>query len=102
MLGYACRHGTGRRTGYNGLEAADFNKFVDFILGERVLGIQIPTSDGGQQKVKPDWAIVLSFEHKLRKEAMRLVVNEGYTLANALRAVTQDADLKEAFFHHSC
>ena len=48
--------------------------------------------------MKPDWAIVLSFEHKLRKEAMRLVVNEGYTLANALRAVTKDADLKEAFF----
>jgi len=82
----------------HGLEASDFNKFVDFILGERVLGIQIPTSDGGQQRVKPDWAIVLSFEHKLRKEAMRLVVNEGYTLANALRAVTKDADLKEAFF----
>ena len=41
---------------------------------------------------------MLSFEHKLRKEAMRLVVNEGYTLANALRAVTKDADLKEAFF----
>ena len=49
----------------HGLEASDFNKFVDFILGERVLGIQIPTSDGSQQKVKPDWAIVLSFEHKL-------------------------------------
>ena len=48
--------------------------------------------------MKPDWAIVLSFEHKLRQEAMRLVVNEGYTLANALRSVTKDADLKEAFF----
>ena len=82
----------------HGLEASDFNKFVDFILGERVLGIQIPTSDGSQQKVKPDWAIVLSFEHKLRKEAMRLVMHEGFTLANALRAVTKDADLKEAFF----
>ena len=82
----------------HGLEASDFNKFVYFILGERVLGIQIPTSDGGHQRVKPDWAIVLSFEHKLRKEAMRLVVNEGFTLANALRAVTKDADLKEAFF----
>jgi len=82
----------------HGLEAADFTKFVDFILGERVMGIQIPTSDGGQQKLKPDWSIVLAFEHKLRKEAMRLVANEGYTLANALRTVTRDADLKEASF----
>ena len=82
----------------HGLEASDFNKFVDFILGERVLGIQIPAADGTQQKVKPDWGIILAFEHRLRKEAMRLVINEGYTLANALRAVTKDADLKEAFF----
>ena len=65
----------------HGLEAADFSKFADFILGERVMGLQIPTSDGGQQKLKPDWSIVLAFEHKLRQEAMRLVANEGYTLA---------------------
>ena len=47
----------------HGLEAADFSKFADFILGERVMGLQIPTSDGGQQKLKPDWSIVLAFEH---------------------------------------
>ena len=82
----------------HGLEASDFNKFVDFILGERVMGIQIPGLDGSSQRVKPDWGIVLSFEHKLRKEAMRLVINEGYALAAALKAVTKDADLKEAFF----
>eukprot|EP00435_Cladocopium_sp_Y103_P015086 s5608_g3.t1 len=84
----------------HGLEAADFNKFVDFVLGERVLGIQIPTAsgDGTQQRVKPDWAIVLSFEHKLRKEAMRLVTHENHSLSNALKAVIRDADLKEAFF----
>ena len=29
---------------------------------------------------------------------MRLVINEGHTLSAALRAVTKDADLKEAFF----
>ena len=51
-----------------------------------------------EQEFILDWAIVLSFEHKLRKEAMRLVMHEGFTLANALRAVTKDADLKEAFF----
>ena len=82
------------------LEAADFNKFVDYILGERVLGIQVPSpqGDGTQQKIRPDWAIVLSYEHKLRKEAFRLVTNEGYTLSQALRSVIRDADLKESFF----
>ena len=84
----------------HGLVASDFTKFVEFILGDRVMGIQVPSSsgDGAQQRVKPDWSIVLSFEHRLRKEAMRLVVNEGQTLSDALRAVTRDADLKEAFF----
>eukprot|EP00435_Cladocopium_sp_Y103_P002182 s465_g1.t1 len=78
----------------HGLEASHFNKFVD------VLGIQIPSSsgDGTQQRVKPDWAIVLSFEHKLRKEAMRLVIHENHTLGAVLTAVIRDAELKEAFF----
>jgi len=84
----------------HGLEASHFNKFVDYIMGDRVLGIQIPSSAGHgvQQKVKPDWSIVLSFEHKLRKEAMRLITHEGHSMATALQAVAKDADLKEAFF----
>eukprot|EP00435_Cladocopium_sp_Y103_P028408 s800_g7.t1 len=84
----------------HGLEASHFSKFVDYVLGDKVLGIQIPSStgDGTQQRVKPDWAIVLSFEHKLRKEAMCLVIHENHTLGAALTAVTRDAELKEAFF----
>ena len=81
----------------NGLTAAPFLKFVEFILGDRVYGIQIPTADGGQQKIRPDWAIVLSFEQRLRKEAMKRVM-EGHTLSDALSSVIKDADLKEAYF----
>ena len=60
-------------------------------------GIQIPTSDGGLQKIKPDWTVVLSYEQKLRKEAMKRVM-EGHTLADAMASVIKDADLKEAYF----
>ena len=49
------------------------------------------------QRIKPDWAIVLSYEQKLRKEAMRRVL-EGHTLADAMASVIKDADLKEAYF----
>eukprot|EP00435_Cladocopium_sp_Y103_P053877 s108_g17.t1 len=52
----------------------------------------------GQQKVKPDWSIVLSFEHKLRKEAMKLVTRDGLSLADSLGWVTRDAELKETYF----
>ena len=70
----------------HGLEAADFSKFADFILGERV-GLQIPTSDGGQQKLKPDWSIVLAFEHKLRKEAMRLAAGQSSSWLSWYRGI---------------
>ena len=83
----------------HGLVAADVTKFVDFILGDRVYGIQLPssTTEFGQ-KVKPDWSIVLAYEYKLRKEAMKLVTQQSKTLSEALHLVTKDADLKEAFF----
>ena len=82
----------------HGLTAEPFLKFVDFILGDRVWGIQVPTQAGESQRLKPDWAIVLAFEYKLRKEAMKLVTNSGHTLADALAAVIRDPDLKEAYF----
>ena len=81
----------------HGLTADPFLKFVEFILGDRVYGIQIPTSEGSQQKLRPDWSIVLAYEQKLRKEAMKRVI-EGHTLADALTSVIKDADLKEAYF----
>ena len=83
----------------HGLTADPFNKFVEYILGDRVNNLQIPGSSPEQSvRLKPDWAIVLAYEFKLRKEAMKLVVHEGHTLADALGAVTRDADLKEAYF----
>jgi hypothetical protein len=68
---------------------------VEFILGDRVYGIQIPTADGGQQKIRPDWAIVLSFEQRLRKEAMKRVMEghlkEAYfTMPVALKSAAYD------------
>ena len=83
----------------HGLTPEPFNRFVDYILGEKVYSIQIPSLQGeGHQKVKPDWSIVLGYEHKLRKEAFKLVIKEGHTLANALSMVIRDADLKETYF----
>eukprot|EP00435_Cladocopium_sp_Y103_P068509 s490_g31.t1 len=81
----------------HGLTADPFIKFVEFILGDRVYGIQIPTNEGTQQRVRPDWAIVLAYEQRLRKECMKKIM-EGHTFADSLIAVTKDADLKEAYF----
>ena len=48
-----------------GLRMEDFSRFVDFILGEKVHGIRVPV-DGGHQPLKPPFALVLQYEHRLR------------------------------------
>eukprot|EP00435_Cladocopium_sp_Y103_P002353 s4728_g1.t1 len=83
----------------HGLTADPFNRFTDYILGEKVLNIQVPSLYGeGSQKVKPEWAIVLNYEHKLRREACKLIIKEGITLAEALGRVIKDPELKETYF----
>ena len=42
--------------------------------------------------------LVLQFEHRLRREAFKLVNKGEKTLAEALEAVTKDAELKESYF----
>eukprot|EP00435_Cladocopium_sp_Y103_P052650 s357_g16.t1 len=84
----------------HGLTADPFVKFTEYILGDRVYGIQIPSLTGDssqQQKIRPDWSIILAYEFKLRKEAMKKVMT-GHTLAESMMAVIRDPDLKEAFF----
>ena len=76
-----------------------FTKFVDFVLGDKVANLRLPTMTGvDTQYHRPPWHIVLSFELKLRVEAFKLVVDDGERLADALEAVTKDASLKEAYF----
>eukprot|EP00435_Cladocopium_sp_Y103_P055965 s367_g18.t1 len=87
----------------HGLTAEPFLKFVEYILGDRVYGLQIPSlgpsssESSQQQRIKPDWAVILGYEQKLRKEAMKRVM-DGHTLSESLQAVIRDPDLKEAFF----
>ena len=66
----------------HGLTMDPFNKFTEYILGDRMFGIQIPCSSGEntQQRVRPEWTIVLAYEQKL-KEAMKKVL-EGNTLSD--------------------
>ena len=83
----------------HGLTGASFSKFVEYILGDRVYNIQLPSTDGESSvRVRPEWSIVLSYEYKLRREVMKLIVNDGMSMHDALGHVTRDADLKESFF----
>ena len=82
----------------HGLSSASFSKFVEYILGDRVYNIQLPSTDGDSAvRVRPEWSMVLSYEYKLRREVMKLIVTEGLSMHDALGQVTRDADLKESF-----
>jgi hypothetical protein len=72
---------------------------VDFILGDRVFGMMLPGGVGQHAvPLQPPWALVLSFEHKLRREAMQRVIEKGETLREAMSAVVKDPELKEGWF----
>ena len=82
-----------------GLKLESFTKFVDFILGDKVANLRLPSSSGKEHfPPRPPWTIVLAFEYKLRAEAMRMVVEDGETIAGALEKVTKDPSLKETYF----
>ncbi|CAE7611856.1 unnamed protein product, partial [Symbiodinium sp. KB8] len=90
------------KTWLQDLTMADFTAFVDFVLGERVAGLRLEQTTGydhnNNAQFRPPWGIVLRYEYRMRKEAFRLVNEDGVTLKAALLAVTKDTEMKEVHF----
>ena len=80
-----------------GLEMNTWLKYIDFVLGDKVYGLKL-TMDGQTQAVQPPWTVLLTYEHRLRKEAFKLVVAGSHTLVQALQHVVKDSDIKECYF----
>jgi hypothetical protein len=72
---------------------------LEHILGERVFGLRIA---GAGSDILPEWATILSYEHELRKEAVRLVQYEGLDIAAALLAARKDVEIRERCFTAPC
>ena len=75
------------------LDQRDFENFVEYILGKKVLNV---FSDSPYPRQAP-WSLVMSFELRLRQEAFKLV-RDGKTLAAALESVISDSDLRSLYF----
>ena len=88
------------KTWFQDLSTKTFQRYVDFLLGEKIFQLQIPKGDGSAQTMaaNPSWDLVINFEHKLRKEAYRRTSREGRPLAVTMEEVMADATLKETFF----
>lgn len=76
--------------------------FANYLLGEKCYLMKVPTSSSGsaddRAAVKPPWAIMIIYEHELRKEAVKRAFQDGKPLADTLVEVCKDAQLKEQFF----
>ncbi|CAJ1397894.1 unnamed protein product [Effrenium voratum] len=84
---------------FENLCANDFNKHVDFVLGEKVYRIQMASADGTTtQAMQPSWTLVLAFEQKLRHEAYKRACRGGKKIVDTLEEVRSDASLKETHF----
>ena len=79
-----------------GLTTHSFQKFVDYILGEHIMGLQAKDEEGLVVS-KPTFKSVLHYEHQVRKEMVRLG-NEGIRLHEALERARTDTVIKERHF----
>ena len=60
------------KTWLHGLELQHWSKYTEYLLGEKVLGLKFNV-EGQSHAVKPPWAVILSYEQKMRKEVFKLV-----------------------------
>ncbi|CAK0793696.1 unnamed protein product [Prorocentrum cordatum] len=71
-----------------------FERFVDYILGKKIFKTFVDEPD----REVPSWSLVLSFEHRLRVEALKLVRDQGHALSKALDHVVADSSLRSLHF----
>lgn len=71
-------------------------RYVEFLLGEHVLGLKATNKDG-DPVATPELETVLNYDFQLRRQMVKLI-NEGSTMIDALEAVRADPGLKERHF----
>jgi len=66
-----------------------FEAHLDYVLGDECF--RMAEAHPGV-RVTPSWELLLSYEHELRKKAIKCVNEEGLTLKAALRAARESSD----------
>ena len=99
MIAAKCRH----KEYLKDLVMKDFDDLANFLLGDKVMGLQVSTPDGNKVRLDPPLTIVLSYEFALRSEAYRRALEEEcatapHTFSKALKEVIKDTEIKELYF----
>ena len=71
--------------------------YKDYVLGDYVWGLHAKDSQGNTI-ASPPWSLVLSYELAIRREAAKLVNQEGKTLTASLKQAWKDPTVKERHF----
>jgi len=95
MVVVALRHTN--RTELQGEYEKVFEDYKNYILGEFVYGL-VARDEEGHTIASPPWSLVLSYEHAVRKQATRLVNQEGRNWTVALKEAWKDGTVKERHF----
>ena len=72
-------------------------EYKEYLLGEYVYGLVAKDADGNTV-ASPPWNLVLSYEKASRKQAAKLVNNEGKPWPVALKSAWKDSTVKERHF----
>jgi hypothetical protein len=81
---------------WTAITAQDITDHCDFILGEHILGLAAK-NELGEVVSMPSWALVMSYEQRVRKLAASKM-NEGTDLQKALKEARIDGTTKERYF----
>ena len=95
MLGSKFRN----REWFRELNPNDFSKYVDWLLGEKVYGLQIPRIGGeGTQPLNPPWTVLLRYEQQVRKEAYKQALRQNRRIRDTLEEAMRNSEIKEVHF----
>ena len=81
-----------------GLEQKHFDRYTDYVLGDKCYQLLVPGASGEKQPLHPPWHILLDYEFELRKKAIRKAHKEARPLHATLKVATEDTELKELHF----
>ena len=77
----------------------DFSRYADWLLAEKVFGLQVPkAATEGMRPLNPPWSTLLRFEHQVRKEAYKQAIRQNRPIQETLREAMTNAELKEVHF----
>ena len=80
------------------LEQRHFDRYTDYLLGEKCYNMQIPGPSGEKVPLSPPWHIILDYEFEMRKKAVKTAQKENRPLHEVLREVTENTELKDLYF----